>query len=396
MTETELKLALPMLPEASLGRRIGALSALAGLPSRREELHNTYYDTPDHALLRHGAVLRVRKVRRGRKIVWLQTFKTSAPRTSALSTRGEWEFPLAGPALSQSLLQGTPWQMIDPGGQLFAQLQACFVTHFKRTRWTYAGPNDSRIEVALDVGQIISGERSSPIRELELECKAGPGAAVLTLAQSLATELPCIPASQSKSQRGYALAGHHAPATLSDPGDSQDDPALQEVALAALHGAFAQFTDALIAVCHDDDAQHVHQARVGWRRLRSAHRLFRPVLHVPLDLSRAGLQALLGELTQVRELDVARTLSLPPLESHFVAGDPVRAQRWQAMVGDLQEAGARSRARVREHLAMASTGQALLMVQSWLETGAVATDQSADMPMVTKHPGNGHGAGCAD
>ncbi|MBP6849980.1 MAG: CYTH and CHAD domain-containing protein [Rhodoferax sp.] len=380
MTETELKLALPMLPERLLERRVGALGALAGLPSTREDLHNTYYDTPDHALLRQGAVLRVRKVRQGRKTVWLQTFKTSDRRMSALSTRGEWEFPLGGPALSQALLQGTPWQTIDPEGQLFGQLKPCFVTRFSRTRWMCPGPDDSRIEVALDVGQIVSGERSSPIRELELECKAGPGAALLTLAQSLATGLPCIPASQSKSQRGYALAGHRAPASRTTTGGGRDAPVLQAMAVEALHDAFAQFTGALIALCDQEDPQDVHQARVGWRRLRSAQRLFRPVLDVPLDLSLAGLQPLLDELTQLRELDVARTQSLPPLESHFVAGDPSRAQRWQAMMGDLHEAGTRSRARVREHLATVTTGQALLVVQSWLETGAVATDQGADMP----------------
>lgn len=375
MTEIELKLALAPHPVGSLARRVAALPALAGLTGRRETLHNTYYDTPDHALLRLGVVLRVREVRHGGKTRWLQTFKMSDRHASALSRRGEWESALAGPELSAALLQDTPWHTIDPRGRLFAQLQACFSTRFIRRRWLCKPADGSAIEVALDIGTIVSGERSLPIQELELELKAGPARALLGLAQELAGGLPCIPATQSKSERGYALAGLTTAPTADGSDEAQNAPGLMVLARSALHSAFAQFTASLIAVCQADDPEPVHQARVGWRRFRSARRLFKPVLGTSTDLPLEGLQPLLEALTQLREQDVASTETLPALGPLFIAGDPDRALAWQALMEDLHGRSARTRARVRALLAEPATAQALLGVTAWLEslTGAQGT-----------------------
>ena len=377
MTEIELKLALPMHAGSSLARRVAALPALAGLPGRREVLHNTYYDTPDHALLRQGAVLRVREVRRGGKTLWLQTLKTSDRPASAMSRRGEWEAPLPGPALSAALLHDTPWGVLDPDGRLFGQLQACFSTRFTRRRWLCHRPDGSAIELALDIGAIVSGDRSLPIQELELELKAGPAQALLGLARELAADLPCIPATQSKSERGYALAGRPAAPDAAHPDAAQKPPGLQVLAQAALHDAFAQFSARLIALCLGDDPEHVHQARVGWRRFRSARRLFKPVWNDPPELALEGLQPLLDALTELRELEVAHTESLPAVGPVFVAGDAQRALAWHALMEDLRQDSVRSRARVREQLAQAGTAQALLAAAAWLESMATAQEPAA-------------------
>jgi inorganic triphosphatase YgiF len=380
VTEIELKLALPLHAAGSLARRVAALPALAGLSGRRETLDNTYYDTPDHALLRHGAVLRVRTVRRGGKTLWLQTFKTSDRHATAMSRRGEWESPLDGPVLSAALLRDTPWHQIDPDGRMFAQLQACFSTRFTRRRWLCQRPGAGLVELALDIGTIVSGDRSLPIQELELELKAGPADTLLGLARELAADLPCIPATRSKSERGYALAGHQAAPEVPHTSDARAVPDLQLLALATLHDAFAQFTSRLIDLSVGDDPEHVHQARVGWRRFRSARRLFRPVLHAAPDLAVDGLQPLLDALTGLRELDVAHTESLPALEPAFVAGDPERAQAWQALMEDLLQDRVGARARVRAQLAQPATAQALLAVTGWLESAATAQDQAAAPP----------------
>lgn len=377
MTEIELKLAVPLHAAASLARRVAALPAIAGQRGQRETLHNIYYDSPGHDLLRRGAVLRVRKVLRGGKTLWLQTFKTSEHHPSAMSRRGEWESPLEGPALSAALLRDTPWQLIDPDGQLFAQLQPCFSTQFTRRRWLCRRPDASEIELALDIGAIVSGDRSLPIQELELELKAGPAHALLELASALATELPCIPATRSKSERGYALAGHLAALPGACIDDAQADPALHQLARTTLDGAFAQFTAHLIDLALGDDPEHVHQARVGWRRFRSARRLFKPMLQAAPALSLDGLQPLLDALTQLRELDVAHTESLPPLGPLFMAGDTERARAWQAMMEELDKNRSRARTQVRALLAHTMTAQALLAVTVWLESLATAGDAAA-------------------
>ena len=118
---------------------------------------------------------------------WLQTFKTSDGGDSALSLRGEWEVPVPGPALVQAALQAAPpWQRLDPEGAVFAALQPCFATAFDRTAWTVRRRDGSVIEVALDLGQITSGQRSVPICELELELLAGAPTALFDLARHIA------------------------------------------------------------------------------------------------------------------------------------------------------------------------------------------------------------------
>ena len=380
MTEIELKLALPLHAAGSLARRVAALPALAGLSGRRETLDNTYYDTPDHALLRHGAVLRVRTVRRGGKTLWLQTFKTSDRHATAMSRRGEWESPLDGPVLSAALLRDTPWHQIDPDGRMFAQLQACFSTRFTRRRWLCQRPDAGVVELALDIGTIVSGDRALPIQELELELKAGPADTLLGLACELAADLPCIPATRSKSERGYALAGHRAAPDVTHTSDVRAVPDLRLLALATLHDAFAQFTSRLIDLSLGDDHEHVHQARVGWRRFRSARRLFKPVLQDAPGLALDRLQPLLDALTELRELDVAHTESLPALEPIFTAGDAERALAWQALMEDLHQDRLRARTWVRAQLAQAATAQALLAVTAWLESAATGQETPAQPP----------------
>jgi inorganic triphosphatase YgiF len=378
VTEIELKLALPLHAAGSLARRVASLPALKGLASRRETLDNTYYDTPDHALLRQGAVLRVRQVRRGGKTLWLQTFKTSDRQASALSRRGEWESPLDGPALSAALLRDTPWQLIDPDGRLFGQLQACFSTRFTRRRWLCQRPDAGVIELALDIGAIVSGDRSVPIQELELELKAGPAHTLLALARELGADLPCIPATRSKSERGYALAGYHALPDAAHSDDAQAVPDLRLLAGATLHEAFSQFTSRLIDLSLADDPDHVHQARVGWRRFRSARRLFKPVLRAAPDLALDGLQPLLDALTELRELDVAHTESLPALGPAYIGGDTQRALAWEALMEDLGQDRVRARARVRALLAQAASAQALLAVTTWLDGVETGQEPAAE------------------
>ena len=103
MTEIELKLALPQDAGATLVQTLARTPLLAGCQRRRQPLLNVYYDTPDHQLLRHGMVLRLRRVGSGTSATWLQTLKTGDGGASALSRRGEWESRLPGPALSAAL-----------------------------------------------------------------------------------------------------------------------------------------------------------------------------------------------------------------------------------------------------------------------------------------------------
>lgn len=75
----------------------------------------------------------------------------------ALSQRGEWESPVGSGGLTMAVLQATPWAGIDPDGTVFQALQASFETTFERTSWLVRRRDGSRIEVALDIGQVVAG-----------------------------------------------------------------------------------------------------------------------------------------------------------------------------------------------------------------------------------------------
>jgi inorganic triphosphatase YgiF len=89
------------------------------------------------------------------------------------------------------------------------------------------------------------------------------------------------------------------------------DLSLTAAAGCVLREMLNQFTTNLNTLRHSDDPKLVHQARVGWRRFRSALRLFKPVLSVERMPSWEGLQPLLMTLSELRDVDVARLETLP-------------------------------------------------------------------------------------
>lgn len=367
--ELEIKLALPTADPASLARQLARLPALARRKPVRKQVDNIYFDTPAQALRAQRMALRLRRVGGDDAPQWLQTFKTSDGGDSALSLRGEWEVPVPGPALVQAALQAAPpWQRLDPEGAVFAALQPCFATAFERTAWTVRRRDGSVIEVALDLGQITSGQRSVPICELELELLAGAPTALFDLARHIALHIAVLPLAASKAQRGHALRD----GTLDTPLRARPQPLGGDVAWhhmvqPVLGEMFAQFTANLNALRHCDDPELVHQARVGWRRFRGAVRLFKPAVPAQALPSWQGLQPLLTALGELRDLDVACTQTLPALQNAFVAECAERMQAWQAMELAFRHAAVQQRRAVRHALQAPAVGSDLLAITLWLD-----------------------------
>jgi CHAD domain-containing protein len=144
-----------------------------------------------------------------------------------------------------------------------------------------------------------------------------------------------------------------------------------EVAPAVLRECFLQFTANLYTLRRSDAPEVLHQARVGWRRFKSALRLFRqtqedsglPVLD--------ALQALLAQMTALRDLDVTATEVLPGYAIAFRCGDPLRTAQWQRFEEALAADGLARRKRLRTLLADPAVGQTLLGITRWLELGGV-------------------------
>ncbi|VVE53742.1 CYTH domain-containing protein [Pandoraea anhela] len=221
--ERELKLALPGdLPASRADALISHLDHLPGAQARGERhLINRYFDTPDLALARAKAALRLRYVaREGHPGQWLQTLKSVGEARNGLHVRHEWEQAVQGEALELAPLitaceiPATAALLRDEGAKVVAQ----FETNFLRRLWRYVAGDGTAVEIAFDRGDVAvqaDGVRhTEPLIEVELELLDAPdddlGAQaeriLNALAQDLRAVLPELHSDDvSKAQRGYRL-----------------------------------------------------------------------------------------------------------------------------------------------------------------------------------------------
>lgn len=200
--EIELKLALGALAPQALGN----ISPLTDAAPRRLHLRNTYFDTRNGDLEAAGMALRLRHDGKS----YCQTLKTRGHSQGGLSSRGEWEWQVPGPALDLDGLAALP-PLAAFSRQQLSRLEPMFTTDFQREVWLLESPQ-AHIEVALDTGEIRAGQDEDtsggvPIRELELELKRGEPEALLNLAQSFAEQIVVRPSDTSKAARGNILRG---------------------------------------------------------------------------------------------------------------------------------------------------------------------------------------------
>ncbi|MBT9552533.1 MAG: CYTH and CHAD domain-containing protein [Hydrogenophaga sp.] len=367
--ETELKLLLPGAQATTIEARLRKLGVLARRRTSTHWLWNVYHDTPDQALRQQRHALRTRCISnrpwsstasaatlRGE---WVQTFKSAGISHGGLSCRGEWESRSSSDRPDPVALRTTPWTALDPDGRLFGELRPCFETRCCRTVWTLHRYHGATIEVALDRGEAVSNGRSEPILELELELKSGASVALFMLAKEIASVQSVLPCDVSKAERGYRLAqGGAQPAAPAGSLRLSADATPLEAAGQALSETFDQFTRNLSSLLVSDDPEVVHQARVAWRRWRSAVRLFAPWLPGRPDAS--GLTPLLDDLGRLRDLDVLRADTLGRCLPAFVGGDPGRQHIADRTLERIDQARSAQRERTRAALAQPATGLALL------------------------------------
>ena len=367
--EIELKLALPGADPKAVGEQLAALPLLAALPVTQQKLRNIYFDTPAQHLRQARAVLRLRSQRQdGGKVHWLQALKTEDTSAGGLSQRGEWEATVREGKLDPVVLQGTPWPTLDADGTLLPQLAPCFETDATRTLRLFTGDDGSRIEVVLDVGAIRAGDERAELCELELELLKGAPDALFALADHIASHLPVLPDPVSKAERAWRLVDGttRAPRRARKLELAENTPVLL-AAQTVLGEMLGQFIENLSGIVRADGPELVHQARVGWRRWRSALWLFKPLLgeaHPAPDTT--ALRPLLKALGAMRDLDVAALESLPQWADAYIAGDAERAQQWQAMETAVTAERRMRRAGLLSALESPPTGQALLALERWL------------------------------
>ncbi|MTD38000.1 CYTH domain-containing protein [Erwinia sp. CPCC 100877] len=196
--EIELKFIVHQDALASLR---AALNALEGEPENARNLLNIYYETPDLQLRRHDMGLRVR----GDDGRYEMTMKTAGQTIGGLHQRPEYNVALECPEPELALFPAQMWPQGLNVDELSTALVPLFRTDFRREKWvvTYG---ESRIEIALDHGDIVAGGHQEPLCELELELLEGRVEDILRLAREKLLREGLRQGSLSKAARGYHLA----------------------------------------------------------------------------------------------------------------------------------------------------------------------------------------------
>lgn len=363
--EIELKLAL----SPSDIPKLRAVANQAGKPGGRRLLTNIYFDTPTRELARAGFALRLRKSG-GR---WVQTLKGGPEGAGGLHARGEWEFPQRSPCVDLALFAGTPLATLDDPPGLHRRLAPAFTVAFHRQTWTVEPEPGTRLELALDQGSVTAGDGTEPVCEVEIEVLEGNPQAAFALARTLLATVAMRPSVVTKAERGYRIAAgvllrprHAAPVRL----DATLGP--QAAARAVIAACLEHLQRNEEGILATEDPGFVHQARVALRRLRSALRVFAPVMPPEALAWRRDLGAVARALGKARDWDVIALETLPPIvQAH---GDPGLAR---TLAAGAQSRRAREREGVRPVLLSAAYARLILDVAQWLsrEPTAIPGDQ---------------------
>jgi triphosphatase len=324
--ETELKLRIAPEQLARLKRHALLKAHQVTRPATRR-LYNIYYDTPKLALHKSGMALRLRRA--GRQ--WLQTLKGGGSVKAGLHQRNEWEVPVPGAALDFSKLleaagpQTAEWDEHLPKA-LRKKLQPVFITDFSRSSrmllWQGA-----QIELCMDQGEVRTEQHGMPICELELELKSGQPQQLFELASAMLDIVPVELEVISKAEQGYRLLSgyvdHPVKAAVTDM--TRTDT-LAEALQALIWSCLLHFQSNLRGAMAGDDAEYLHQLRVGLRRLRVVLRMTEK-LQADEQLAELNQEvaALCVALGHIREWDVFIAQTVQPMRARMAGHTGLQA-----------------------------------------------------------------------
>ena len=271
MTEFELKF------EVSPANFKKVAAAMQQGKAIRQRLQANYFDTPDGLLAVHGVVVRLRK--EGRR--WVQTAKGP---TADLLERLEHNVVLPQqpintvPALDLSRHLGSPvGRLINTalglkGRDNYPVLVMLYGTDVRRIMQRVAF-GKSVVEVALDQGRVFAIGQSQAISELEVELKDGTPLDAVMLARQWCARHGLWMSTITKSMKGQRLRDTaplgDAPKAVTPKFSPRirGDDMLTAVVGTCLRQMLPNMSE---LAGGSNQAEHIHQLRVGIRRLRTA------------------------------------------------------------------------------------------------------------------------------
>jgi inorganic triphosphatase YgiF len=364
---TRLKNA-PVLREVKEGRRLTTT-----------HLVSIYHDTPKLSLAEKGLAIRIRK--KGTK-GWEQTVKTSNGLREALPSRHEWTVELEDGVLDLDRFSDKDVKKLLNKFAKKKKIDRIFESDLKRSAvdLTY---RDAVMELAIDQGVVRSGEKETPISEVEFELKGGHPAALFDLALELQRTVPLLLSMRSKASRGRDLYLGQAPgAYRAAPVALSDDMSAETAFRTMLGQGLRMILSNEVCVRQDLDVEGCHQMRVGMRRLRVALNLFKKNLPAgEAVLLRRLLKTCSKGLDGLRDWDVFLGETLPMIEERFPD---------HAGVAELRKAAEKQRAdalaAARTMLDQPEYGQLLLILGAWASYSRWASGASAEQMKAMASP----------
>jgi len=272
MSEIELKFGVPT---ASLAK---VESALRRLGARASPIQSHYWDSADRRLAKAGMSLRLRKSADR----WEQTVKATGASPAArleetVPRPGRWN--ASGPLPELSMFAGTEaGRLLDAalarrhGGAPALQRVHRSAIGRRAVRIESRGAD---IEIALDRGAVVAGDRSLPVCELEAELKRGDFAALVDFGHDTIDAHGMWLSTIAKSTRGERLSGPPGEprAVKAKPARLRGAASGEEIFRAIMRSCLDQVLANASVLAEDEiDEEVVHQLRVGLRRMRTAWR----------------------------------------------------------------------------------------------------------------------------
>ncbi len=281
---------------------------LAGITVGPErDIVSIYFDTPSRELKRNGLTLRLRRKGRAAPVLGV---KWDEETTENAFTRGEVEVRTPEQVPDIDLFEP---ELRDRLKSVIgeATLAPLFETRFKR-RTAVVNHGRSRIELAVDDGVIIAGDRRLPLAELELELKTGTATDLVSCARMLAGEYGLSLQFEPKAGRGYRLLeGAAARPQKALPVILPRTTSFDDLITAVISSSLMHFMANWTSLRDSDAPESVHQLRVALRRMRSALGIFRKVITLPeLEDIRSEARRLASALGAARECDAFRQNAL--------------------------------------------------------------------------------------
>jgi len=303
--------------DVSAFRRHPLLTRHTSSRARSYQRTGIYFDTPDFQLKRHHVTLQVARV--GKQ--WRQTLTAVRHEGGNPHSRRKWGVDVAGPnldlwAIMQLFAHDPEFKHDRFDASLTSSLVPVFTLTSRRSIWHLDFGQGQEAELTMDNGEAHSGDARTPIGYLTLVHRCGAIDAFFEFALALVDDFNLRLAYLNQSDVGYGLHDCYSfGAVTAKQVVLGHDIKIEEGMRTIVRNCLSQIAGNAAGVSIGEDAECIHQMRVGLRRLRSAIEIFETMVPCPEQIQ-TDINRLSAELGAARDWEVLGDVTLPSMTEY--------------------------------------------------------------------------------